>query len=77
MNTRVAALGFGAVLMMTVAPPSWADIEAGLRAYEQGDYATALTELRPLAEQGHAEAQVRLGWLYDQGRGCSATTPKP
>ncbi len=32
------------------APVLAADLQAGLDAYERGDYATALEELRPLAE---------------------------
>src|SRR6266566_10164815 len=46
-----------------------ADLEAGRRAYDQGDYATALKEMRPLAEQGNAEAQALLGIMYNRGRG--------
>src|SRR5229473_7733100 len=38
--------------------PALADLEAGKRAYEQRDYTTALKELKRLAEQGNAEAQV-------------------
>jgi uncharacterized protein len=47
-----------------------ADFEAGKNAYQQGDYATALHELTPLAEHGNAGAQVFLGKLYMQGRGA-------
>ena len=36
-----------------------------------GDYATALRELQPLAEQGHAPAQSGLGMMYFQGTGVS------
>jgi len=46
-----------------------ADFEAGKRAYEQGDYATALKELTPLAEQGNAEAQALLGLMHFEGQG--------
>jgi len=46
-----------------------ADFQAGLDAYNQGDYATALKEWQPLAEQGEADAQVNLGLLYDFGKG--------
>ena len=35
---------------------AWADFDDGLAAYQRGDYATALKEFRPLAEQGHAVA---------------------
>ncbi len=38
-------------------------------AYDSGDYATALRLWRPLAEQGHADAQYSLGVMYNQGRG--------
>ena len=38
-------------------------------SYDKGDYATALREWRPLAEQGHAPAQFNLGWMYDEGKG--------
>ncbi len=43
--------------------------QAGMDAYERGDYGTALKEFRPLAEQGHAQAQVNLGIIYSQARG--------
>ena len=46
-----------------------ADLEKGMAAYLKGDYATALQEWEPLAEQGHAEAQYHLGTLYDFGDG--------
>ena len=46
-----------------------ADFQAGLIAYEQGDYATALKEWQPLAEQGDATAQYNLGLMYAQGKG--------
>jgi len=47
----------------------YADFQAGSDAYAQGDYATALKEWRPLAEQGVAGAQFNLGVMYDQGQG--------
>ena len=41
---------------------SWsADFQKGYTAYQTGDYATALREWRPLAEQGNANAQYKLG----------------
>ena len=51
--------------------PAWADTETGMDAYNRGDYATALKELRPLAEQGDANAQFNLGVLYYNGEGVS------
>ncbi len=43
--------------------------QEGCVVYERGDYDTALKEFRPLAEQGHAEAQYNLGVMYVQGQG--------
>lgn len=56
-------------LSLIAVVPAVADLEAGKRAYEQRDYATALKELKPLAEQGNAEAQALLGLMYNLGRG--------
>ncbi len=58
---------FGLVLVL--APPAWADFQAGLGAYNRGDYATALKEFQPLVGQGHAEAQFHLGAMYFKGQG--------
>ncbi len=51
------------------APVSAADFQAGLDAHERGDYATALEELRPLAERGDGRAQYFLGSMYFYGAG--------
>ena len=50
-------------------PTHAADLEAGLEAYERGDYDTALREFRPLAQQGNREAQFRLGVMYEFAKG--------
>jgi len=55
--------------IICLAVPAWADYKAGEDAYNRGDYATALREWRPLAEQGDALAQYNLGVLYRKGRG--------
>jgi len=46
-----------------------ADFQAGMDAYNQGAYAIALKEFLPLAQQGNAEAQFKLGRLYQEGEG--------
>ena len=51
--------------------PVRADFETVKDAYNRGDYATVLNELRPLAEQGDANAQFNLGVLYYNGEGVS------
>ena len=49
---------------------SWSqDYQKGLAAAQSGDYATALREWTPLAEQGDANAQYNLGVMYDRGQG--------
>jgi len=49
---------------------SWsADSQKGLTAARSGDFATALHEWKPLAEQGNANAQLNVGWMYDNGQG--------
>ena len=45
------------------------EIDKGYEAYNDGDYATALKEWKPLAEQGYAFAQYNLGILYEYGNG--------
>ena len=50
--------------------PSYSsDFDKGLTAYNNGDYATALKEWKPLAEEGDVDAQYNLGVLYDKGDG--------
>ena len=60
-----------AVLLLVASSSVAADFAAGVEAYERGDYATALREFRPLAEQGDAAAQHNLGVMYGTGRGGS------
>jgi uncharacterized protein len=43
--------------------------EDGQTAYQRGDYAAAMSYWRPLAEEGHANAQGNLGVMYANGQG--------
>ena len=66
------ALRFLVALVLSMAchvVPAWADFQAGMDANNREDYATALREWRPLAEQGDVLAQYNLGLLYRKGRG--------
>ena len=45
------------------------EIDKGYESYNDGDYATALNEWKPIAEQGYAFAQYNLGILYEYGNG--------
>jgi uncharacterized protein len=57
---RIQALGFAGAVK---------DTDAAYAAYQNGDYATALQHLRPLADQGDARARSILGLMYLHGRG--------
>ncbi|GAB6068870.1 hypothetical protein JCM13664_21910 [Methylothermus subterraneus] len=67
-SSTLAAVLFSAVLALAT-PPALAGFDEGLAAANRGDYATALKEWRPLAEQGDAVAQYNLGVMYDNGLG--------
>ena len=58
-----------AVLLGSVGVSESADFQKGLTAAQSGDFATALREWTPLAEQGHAKAQYNLGNMYRRGDG--------
>ena len=57
------------LVILCLAVPAWADFQAGMKAHDREDYATALREWQPLAEQGDVLAQYFLGLLYHKGRG--------
>ncbi|TDP48188.1 Sel1 repeat-containing protein [Zavarzinia compransoris] len=59
-------------LVLGLSGPALADREAGQKAMAAGDYATALAELKPLAEAGDAASQFDIGALYDNGLGVIA-----
>jgi len=52
-----------AVLLGGMRVSETTDFKKSVVAYKGGDYSTALRELKPLAEQGDAEAQYELGNL--------------
>ncbi len=56
-------------MIATAAGPAWADFEAGVQAYDSGDYTTAYNEWLPLAAGGDPFAQRNLGHLYRLGLG--------
>lgn len=63
------ALGIAGLGALLAPPPAAADLEAGRAAFARMDYAAALSELRPLAEAGDAEAQYMVGAIRAGGRG--------
>ena len=52
---------------MAFTPVAAQDLQKGVDALHSGDFATALQEWRPLAEQGDADAQTSLGTIYNLG----------
>ena len=62
----VLLAGAGLVLILALLLGDW---DKGLTAYKKGDYATALREWQPFAEQGFADAQNNLGAMYAEGEG--------
>ena len=56
-----------ALLMTLSSPVAAQDFQKGLTAYNAGDFATAIQEWTPLAEQGNTMAQLNIGIAYDEG----------
>jgi len=58
-----------ALLVLPSVSASGQDSQKGLTAAQSGDFATALREWTPLAEQGDDHAQNNLGIMYANGQG--------
>jgi TPR repeat protein len=70
MKQQIKTLLAGGLLVLALFGNAAASpFEDGDAAYRDGDYATALRILRPLADQGNAEAQAKLGLMYLGGEG--------
>lgn len=65
---RKALLGFALSLVLGNEIVVAADYDKGLKAYESGDYATALSEWTPLANGGDAKTQFSLGQMMRMSR---------
>ncbi len=72
MTSQKIAIGLVAISLFVGSMTAHAaDFHAGFKAYQRGDYATALRIFRQLAEQGDASAQYNLGFMYDNGQGVT------
>jgi|SRR5579885_1105911 TPR repeat protein len=71
MKNTLKIAGVGWLLATGMMPLAGADLQAGVHAFDRGDYVTALRELKPLAEKGNPLAQVTLGLMYYQGKGVA------
>jgi TPR repeat protein len=65
----LSAFLMAAVALGAASSPVRADLQAGIDAYFDGDYATALQNLQPDAEGGDTIAQYFLGEMYLHGKG--------
>src|SRR5450432_680271 len=70
---RRACMAFSRTLLALAAAlccsGALAGLQEGLDALRRNDFATAAKELRPVAERGDAEAQYRIGLMYEYGKG--------
>ena len=70
MKRLTATICLTLAVLLGSAGMSWSvGLQKGLDAYKNKKYATALRELKPLAEQGYADAQYNLGQMYRRGQG--------
>lgn len=70
MRLAFKAIIAAVILVLSLAVPMLAGpFEDAVLAHDKGDYATALRLFRPLANQGNADAQSILGWMYAGGKG--------
>jgi len=72
MTSQKIAFGLVAVALFVGSMTAHAvDISEGYKAYQRGDYATALRVFRQLADQGNYNSQVGLGFMYFKGQGVA------
>jgi TPR repeat protein len=67
--TFTAAVAALILAVGSVAPVAAEPFTDAAKALDKHDYASALRLLRPIAEQGNAQAQYNLGVMYDAGDG--------
>jgi cell division septation protein DedD len=78
-SARYMIIAGAGMLAAAVASPaaailqdSRAVVEAGVTAWQRGDFAGAVKQWRPLADQGDQDAQFNMGQAYRLGRGVPA-----
>ncbi len=72
MTSQKIAIGLVAVALFVGSMTAHAaDFSAGYKAYQRGDYVTALQIFGQLADQGNARAQFSLGVMYNKGQGVT------
>jgi hypothetical protein len=72
---RLSSLGLAAALCAAVSTGAFAQtLEKALEAYDFEEYQNAAQWLRPFADKGNAEAQYRMGKMYEGGRGVEQSS---
>ena len=67
---KLFSLAFGVVLIFMLSlSPAFADFDTGQKLFIKKNYAAALAEWKPLAEQGYPRAQLGMATLYNSGLG--------
>jgi hypothetical protein len=59
------------LLSLSIISNAYAGLSEGAAAYSRGEYTKAYSELKPLAEQGNADAQWYLGVMFHDGQGVT------
>ncbi|WP_129794593.1 SPOR domain-containing protein [Sphingosinicella sp. CPCC 101087] len=76
MTSKRALWAFAAAAaILASAPASAQSVEAGVAAWQAGDYDAAVRAWRPLADRGDEDAQFNLGHAYRLGRGVPRNMP--
>jgi len=68
-DKRLWLAATAAALVVAGAPALAQSVEAGIGAWQAGNYDEAVRAWRPLADRGNADAQFNLGQAYKLGRG--------
>jgi len=77
MKQRIKIIFIGGVLALALFGVAMAGpLEDGAAAFQRGDYATAMSFCRPLADQGNADAQALIGVMYEAGEGVPQDYPQ-
>lgn len=62
-------IAISCILLALTVSPALADTAAGISAFERGEYAAAIAELKPQAERGDPTAQAKYGLILVKGLG--------
>ena len=72
----MARLLLSAIIFLASASSAYAGFDAGVAAYQRGDFETAIKEFEPAAEAGDATAQFTLGYMHQFGQGVAQDLDK-